>query len=136
MKLQNYEYNEEVENFKQNHPFMPDRTFRMLITVPSGSGKTNCLLNMIFRLLYFDKIYLYARHLQQERYQILRNKLDSISREVGYPVLEVSNDDITPLSAVQEDNQKIVVFDDYMTREESKIHSLIISSVEDTKAVL
>ena len=39
------------------YKFMPDRCFRMLMVTPSGSGKTNLLLDLIYRLLYYDKIY-------------------------------------------------------------------------------
>ena len=37
--------------------------FRMLIIVPSGSGKTNTLLHLINDLHPIDKIYLYAKDL-------------------------------------------------------------------------
>ena len=37
--------------------FMPNDNFRMLICGPSGYGKTNTLMHMIYQLLYYDKIY-------------------------------------------------------------------------------
>ena len=39
--------------------------YRMLIIVPSGSGKTNALLNLIqqYNDNFIDKIYLYVKHL-------------------------------------------------------------------------
>ena len=56
MKIQNYDVqDDENDDFIQLHNFMPDRCFRMLICAPSGGGKTNLLLDMIYRLLYFDK---------------------------------------------------------------------------------
>ena len=69
MKIRNYDVEDSENNdFVQLHDFTPDRTFRLLITSPSGGGKTNLLLDMIYRLLFFDKIYLYARNLQQSKY--------------------------------------------------------------------
>ena len=62
---------------------MPDRCFTMLVCGPSGSGETN--LDMIYRLLYFDKIYLYAENLQQSKYQHLIDLFELISEEAGYP---------------------------------------------------
>lgn len=47
---------------------MPDICFRMLLCAPSGEGKTNLLLDMIFRWLYYDKIYLLAENFQQNKY--------------------------------------------------------------------
>ena len=37
-----------------------------------------------------------------------------ISQEVGYDVIEASNDEIIPLTDLPNDNQKIVIFDDYL----------------------
>ena len=48
---------------------------------PSGSGKTNLPLDMIYRLLYCDKIYLYAKNLQQSKYQYLINLFETISKD-------------------------------------------------------
>ena len=115
MKIQNYDvYDDENDDFIQLQKFMPDRCFRMLICAPSGGGKTNLLLDMIYRLLYFDKIYLYARNLQQSKYKHLLESFKPISKQVGYNVVESSNNEIIPLTDLPDDNQKIVIFDDYL----------------------
>ena len=45
MKIQNYDIEDDENNdFVQLHDFMPDKSFRMLICAPSGSGKTKPLL--------------------------------------------------------------------------------------------
>ena len=95
---------------------MPNDTFRMLICGNSGSGKTNLLFHMLIKpLLYCDKIYLYAKNLEQEKYQIWMKKMNEASEEVGYNPMEVSNDAIIPISNLPyEDNQKIIIFDDYV----------------------
>ena len=115
MKIQNYDIQDDKKNeFKRFHDFMPDRCFRMLLCGPSGSGKTNLLLDMIYRLLYFDKIYLYARNLQQSKYKHLLKSLEPISKDVGYDIIEASNNEIIPLADLPDDNQKLVIFDDYL----------------------
>ena len=115
MKIQNYDVeDDENNNFIQLHNFMPDRCFRMLICAPSGGDKTNLLLDMIYRLLYFEKIYLYARNLQQSKYKHLLKSLEPISKKVGYDVVEASNDEIIPLTDLPDYNQKIIIFDDYL----------------------
>ena len=66
-------------------------------------------------LLYFDEIYLYARNLEQDKYKPLMQKMRELSSKVGYEILHVSNDEITSVSEMDyEDNQKVVVFDDYV----------------------
>ena len=48
--------------------------FRMLITGPSGSCKTNTSLNLIINFHPIDKIYLYAKDTDEKKYQYLINK--------------------------------------------------------------
>ena len=52
-----------------------DWPYRKLVIGPSGSGKTNYLLNSIQRdNNIIDKIYLYAKNLEEPKYQLLINK--------------------------------------------------------------
>ena len=44
-----------------------DWPFRMLIIGPSGSGKTNTLLHLINNLYPIDKMYLYAKDIDEKR---------------------------------------------------------------------
>ena len=49
-----------------------DWPYRKLIIVPSGSGKTKYLLNSIQKdNNIVDKIYLYAKYLEDPKYQLL-----------------------------------------------------------------
>ena len=115
MKIQNYDIqDDDNDDFIQLKSFMPNQCFRMLICSPSGTGKTTLVLFMIYRLLYFDKIYLYARNLSQSKYKHLLKTLEPISKEVGYNVIEASNDEIIPLTDLSEENQKLIIFDYYL----------------------
>ena len=132
MKILNYDVEDDVSStFKQLYDFMPNQCFRLLITGPSSSGKSNLLLDMIYRLLYFDKIYLYAKNLQQNKYQHLLNTFDSISKETCYPVIVASNENIIPLDEISDDGQKIVIFDDYLntgSKNDSEIRNYFTNS--------
>ena len=116
MEIPNYDVDIKNKKFKQLHPFMPNDTFRMLICGNSGSGKTNLLYHMLIApLLHYDEIYLYSKNLEQEKYQNLMNKMNHTSKEVDYDKMTVSNDAIIPISHLPyEDNQKIIIFDDYV----------------------
>ena len=118
MEIPNYDSTGEAvdKKFKQLYPYMPSDTFRMLICGNSGSGKTNLLVHMLKKpLLCYDEIYLYVRNLEQDKYKSLIEKMGQLSYEVGYDILNVSNDEITPVTEMgYEDNQKIVIFDDYV----------------------
>ena len=121
MKIPNYDVEDDmVSNFKQLYKFMPDRSFRMLLRGPNGSGKTNTLMHMIYNLLYFDKIYLYAKNLEQSKYQNLISMFKPISDEAGYVVIEASNDEIIPVEDLDSESQKIAIFDDFVCDKNQK----------------
>ena len=42
-------------------------------------------------LICYDKIYLYSKQLQQDKYRNLVKEFKEISNEVGYPIIEFSN---------------------------------------------
>ena len=112
MEIPNYDVDTKNKKFRQLHSFMPNDTFRMLICGNSGSGKTNLLFHMLIKpLLYYDDIYLYAKNLEQEKYQKLINRMNEISRKLDYDIMIVSNDKIILINDLEyEDNQKIIIF--------------------------
>ena len=116
MEIPNYDSDTKNKKFNQLYSFMPKDTFRMLICGNSGSGKTYLLYHMLIEpLLYFDEIHLYTKNLDQEKYQNLMNKMNEMSRTVDYDIMNVSNDRIIPINDTDyEDNQKLVIFDDYV----------------------
>ena len=123
MEIPNYDSDDNSDKkYKQLFPYMPSDTFRMLICGNSGSGKTNLLYHMLIKpLLYYDEIYLYARNLEQDKYQKLIQKMRELSSKLGYEILHVSNDEIMPVTEMDyEDNQKLVIFDDYVCDKNQK----------------
>ena len=73
MEIPNYDKKETTYNFKQLYDYMPVRRFRMLICGKSGCEKTNTVLHMLIKpLIYYDKIYLYPKHIEQEKYTHIR----------------------------------------------------------------
>ena len=94
MKIPNYDStSESYSDFRRLLPYMPSNTFRMLMCGPSGCGKTNTLMHMLYNLLYFDKIYLFSKNLEQPKYRKLLETTEPISEEVGYDIIEASNDE-------------------------------------------
>ena len=119
MQIPNYVRGRDANTrYKQLYGYMPNAPFRMLMASPSGSGKTNILVHILqVQLVYYDKVYLYARNLEQEKYQQLGDQFDMLSQKVGYPIMETSNDMscIQPLEALDRGSQKIVIFEDFVT---------------------
>ena len=66
--------NENNKKHNEKWPYIPDHSYRTLIIGGSGSGKTNALLNVTNEQHAIDKIYLYARDLNEPKYKILTKK--------------------------------------------------------------
>ena len=122
MEIPNYDRHDKNTNFKRLYGYMPSDTFRVLICGNSGSGKTNLLYHMLMKpLLYYDRIHLYAKNLEQQKYKDMLQTLTDISNSVGYSVLVCSNDDIIPVEELKDDDaQKIVIFDDFICEKNQK----------------
>ena len=96
----------------------------MTIVGKSNCGKTNTLMNMLLRFLYYDKIYLYTNNQEQHKYKELKKIMDDISKKVKYPVLEIlPSDKFMNTSEYPKNNRKIVIFDDLInySKEQDKI---------------
>ena len=99
---------------------MPDDPYRILIIGGSGSGKTNTLLNLINEQNNIDKSYLYARDLNEPKYNILiRKREDAGIKHLNDPnaFIECSNtmDDVYENIHDYNSNRKrkiLIVFDD------------------------
>ena len=109
-----------VNNKKKSSSENDDWPFRMLIIVPSGSGKTNTLLHLINDLHPIDKIYLYAKDLHEPNYEYLINKREQAGiKNLNDPhaFIEYSDDlndvpdDINNYNK-NRDKKVIIVFDD------------------------
>ena len=86
-----------VSNKKKSSSEHNDWPFRMLIIGPSA-GKTNTLLHLIDKFHSIDKIYLYTKDTDEEKYQYLLNKREQTGiKNLNDPhaFIEYSNEDIS-----------------------------------------
>ena len=109
-----------VSNKKKSSSENDDWPFRMLIIGPSGSGKTNTLLHLIDKFHPIDKVYLYAKDTDEEKYQYLINKREQAGiKNLNDPhgFIEYWNDTNDVLEDIDNYNKKrdkkvLIVFDD------------------------
>ena len=109
-----------VSNKKKSSSENDDWPFRMLIIGPSGSGKTKILLHLIDKLHPIDKIYLYAKDTDEDKYQYLINKREQAGiKNLNDPhaFIEYSSDMNDVLEDINNYNKKrdkkvLIIFDD------------------------
>ena len=133
MHIPNYDRKTKENSKTLNNIF--DEDFRLLIAGESGCGKTNTLMHILRKpLVYYDKIYIYSPNLHQDKIQDFKNLMDSISKKVGYPILELNGpDEIKNTNEYPSGNRKIVVFDDVINAPK-KIQNIIANSLDRWKA--
>ena len=86
--------NENNKKHNKKWPYIPDPPYRSLITGGSGSRKTNTLLNSINEQHDINKLYLYARELNEPKYKtLIKKRKDAWIKHLNDPnaFIECSN---------------------------------------------
>jgi len=95
-----------------------DLPFRALFIGPSGSMKSNALLNLLRTINGFDIIYLVARQPDQPLYRYLKDVLgDSL-------ILTDKLEDLPPLEAFDPSISTLVTFDDWLSESDKSLKEI------------
>lgn len=117
----NHDYNNVDNKHKMSHrhgTLLPE-SIRCIICGPSGGGKTNILLSLLFdpNGLKFENIYIYCKSLYQPKYKLLSDVLQKI-KGMEYNQYEHNEDVLDPKDAK---NNSIFIFDDVIMCNQAKI---------------
>lgn len=124
----NYDEKNTKRIIKHRNPMMPKEPgiFNCLMVGPTGSGKTNVLLNMIFDFLSYDKIYIYANNIDQDVYVKLKDHLDKIAELndlEGEDIYHFGTDlkAVIPINDMDRSKTNLVIFDDFVLSKDQSI---------------
>ena len=124
-KMTNFDsiMSENNKNHNKKWLYIPDHPYRILMISGSGSGKTNTLLNLINEQRDIDEIYLYAKDLNEPKYEyLIKNRENAGIKHVNdsNAFIECSNtmDDIYENIDNYNPSRKrkiLIIFDDMIT---------------------
>ena len=131
MKIPNYD--SELVADKTKHKSLLGNDFRMLVCGSSGCGKTNTLMHIIRKpLWYYDQTIIYTSTKDQDKLLSLKNNFAQVSQLVGHQVLLLyGQEDILNTDECEADDcVKLVVFD-YLMNFDKKIQAKIANHFTD-----
>lgn len=101
---------------------VPLHPFRMLVIGASGSGKSNQALNVLLDCNAFEKIYIYAKQLDQPLYKWLISKLQLAEKKIKQNIVTYSEDikEIPTLDEFNPNIQNLIIIDDMVLEKNLK----------------
>ena len=99
---------------------------RMMIVGSSGSGKSNVLLNLVYGINAFTKIYLFVKSPEEPLYQFLINDLQAVETKLKIEILTVSTqlDELPEVDEFSKEEMNLVIFDDIITEKLAKLQKV------------
>lgn len=147
IEIQNYDNFIEHKEYINKNPLAPQHPFRLLITGPSASGKTNITFNLIFDLVYWDRLYVVSKMVNTEdKYLKLQDWVAKIQNDIEQ---ETQNYDVTishfydkfedlpDVDSFEEQFQNLIIIDDMITvKNQNKIAEFFIRSRKKNCSVI
>lgn len=107
------------------NPLAPIQPFRMLLSAPSGAGKTNLAGNLILNYLVFDRLYLWSKHIDDpndiyvdliEHYEKMERKIQRKTKDEDYKLLFYGSEleDLPSVEDLDYGYQNVVLLDDFI----------------------
>lgn len=116
LKIENIDLRSGRTGVKKHGSLLPD-SIRCIICGPSNCGKTNLVIGLLVHPhgLYFENVYIYSKSLYQQKYEYLKQILESL---VGYFPFKDSDAIMQPSDAKV---NSIFIFDDVACDKQSVI---------------
>lgn len=100
----------------QKDEFCPVQPSRILICGPSGKGKTNLLLCLLFECLQFTRLYINVKDPSEQKYELLRKVLEGVQAKTkeDFFWFNSSSEGIVDVDSLSSKEINVVIFDDFV----------------------
>jgi len=117
------EFASEQRTYKNYDAYRLSIPNQMLICGATGSGKTNILMNIVFGMACWSRIYLIAADLEEPLYRMLIAKIKEIEKDLGYDILFTSTtlDDLPDIDSFDKSQNNLLIIDDMITASAKKL---------------
>ncbi len=118
MTIRNYSVDSRKKKVRNNlAPVLPAN---VMISGYSGSGKTNLLLNLIYDLLHWDNLYVYAKDLEEPLYENLIQSCQHAYEISPFDYEFLSSlENSKPIDEMDKNSKNLIIFDDFCTDAQS-----------------
>ena len=126
-QLKNYDSKHVKKNPVRNS-LAPETPSRILLCGPSGCGKTNLLLNLIYDLLPWSRLYVFAKDLYEDKYCQLRHNCEAVKSIDERFQFTFDSSEIVHVDDLDPSEHNLMIFDDFVCDRQSlaKISELFI----------
>ncbi len=111
--IKKYESKNQQKNPIRN-VLAPQTPSRILMIGSSGCGKTNLLLNLIYDLLPWSRLYIYAKDLNEEKYIQLKEACEQVKQIDEDFEFTFDSTDIVNVDELDPDEHNLIIFDDFV----------------------
>ncbi len=135
--IKNYAKNASTVNPIRNK-WAPQTPSRILLCGPSGCGKTNFLLNLIYDLLPWSCLHIYAKDLEEENYKVLKEACGKVKEDEEDFKFVFDTKDLISVDDLDPKEHNLIVFDDFITEKDEmpKIIDLFIRGRKKNATVI